>query len=64
MVKKISKGTTKENTKESRIILRNTKKSQKISSEKKRFRDGRWTNEEHRRFLKGCLLFQNSWGQV
>ena len=26
--------------------------------------NGRWTNEEHIRFLKGCLLYGNNWKKV
>lgn len=27
-------------------------------------RQGRWLQSEHFRFLKGCLLYGNNWGQV
>lgn len=26
--------------------------------------NGRWRNEEHIRFIKGCLLFANNWKKV
>ena len=28
------------------------------------YRSGRWENDEHIRFLKGCLMYGNNWKKV
>ena len=38
--------------------------SNKNSNDSGSFLTGRWTTEEHERFLKGCYDFKDDWQQV
>ena len=38
--------------------------SNKSSNDSGSFRTGRWSTEEHERFLKGCYYFKDDWQQV
>lgn len=39
-------------------------KAQKVDSDGKKYNTGRWTDEEHRKFMEGIQLFGKDWKKV
>lgn len=35
-----------------------------VEDKRKKYKSGRWTIDEHQRFVRGCLLYGNNWKKV
>jgi len=47
-----------------RMTLKNLKMSNNAENQKKNIRKGKWTKEEHIKFLELCLEHGNNWQKV